>query len=176
MQGGAAGEALHAAGLAALSSGSRPSKPSSKALEREATLSGFTSYRTVAARALKEDGKAKVNVPAELPETVPAKGRGGTSRSAEKHGKEGRGRSNKSGGPKDASAFSCNSNKSDKKNYEQEKRLQEEIRLLCSLPVLDEKLESPQELLRLKTLFVGEISNGIPRRKSECLLELHCPI
>ncbi|OEH75034.1 zinc finger (ccch type) domain-containing protein [Cyclospora cayetanensis] len=193
---------------------------------RRLPLSGCTSYRSVAARALTDGagGRRDAGAAAEVqaPATPPYKGRGVTvSRSADKLAREEKGQGSRLGvggggymetgappfanstssaasysssslsaatPPSSASTFLPASTPSsssptislvssvssssggqsgqEKTRRTQEARLQAEIQLLCPLPVLDESLEHPQELHKLKTLFVDEMVKGLPRRRS----------
>ncbi|XP_026191528.1 uncharacterized protein LOC34617871 [Cyclospora cayetanensis] len=147
---------------------------------RRLPLSGCTSYRSVAARALTDGagGRRDAGAAAEVqaPATPPYKGRGVTvSRSADKLAREEKGQGSRlgvggggymeTGAPPFANSTSSASGQ-EKTRRTQEARLQAEIQLLCPLPVLDESLEHPQELHKLKTLFVDETVKGLPRRRS----------
>ncbi|KAL8269799.1 hypothetical protein Esti_006278 [Eimeria stiedai] len=132
--------------------------------------SACTTYRSVAARAIKEgmEGQNRIMEPQEALKgevQTSSRGRGGSSRSTEKQLKEGKCRRTRGGAAKEASSSVGTSKQGDRRQHIQERRLQEEIKASCPLPKLDESLENPQELLKLKTLFVGELENGQPRRR-----------
>lgn len=137
--------------------------------QRESQPSTCTSYRSVAARAIKQgsEGREKAADTQEAArlDSQTCKSRGGASRSADKQPKAGKPRGNKGGGAKEAGSPPSISRQGERKSHVQERRLQDEIKVLCTLPKLDESLENPQELLKLKTLFVGELENGQPRRR-----------
>ncbi|KAL8439389.1 hypothetical protein Efla_001859 [Eimeria flavescens] len=145
-------------------------QPTKAAIQQETCPSPCTSYRSVAARAVKEELEVQEKT-TELQEGSrgsmqnSSRGRGGSSRSADKQLKEGKGRRTRGGGAKDAGSSLGNSKQGDRRQHAQERRLQDEIKASCPLPKLDESLENPQELLKLKTLFVGELDNGQPRRR-----------
>lgn len=147
--------------------------------QRESQPSTCTSYRSVAARAIKEgpEGREKAADTQEAArlDSQTLKSRGGVSRSSDKQPKEAKSRGNKGGGAKEVGNPPINSRKGERKSHVQERRLQDEIKVLCTLPTLDESVENPQELLKLKTLFVGELENGQPRRKYEQPLPVKLP-
>lgn len=150
-------------------------QPMKVAGQQETPCFGCTSYRSVAARAIKEGKEVgeKIIEPRESTQVeAQVKGRGGTLRSADRQSKDGRTKGIKGSGSKEAGSASGNLKQADRRQHMQERRLQDEIRVSCPLPTLDESLENPQELLKLKTLFVGEIVNGLPRRKSQMLLQI----
>ncbi|KAL8447619.1 hypothetical protein Emag_004229 [Eimeria magna] len=138
--------------------------------QHEQCSSACTTYRSVAARATKEgmEGQNKSVDPQEALKgevQTSSRGRGGSSRSTEKQLKEGKCRRTRGGATKEASGSVGTSKQGDRRQHTQERRLQEEIKASCPLPKLDESVENPQELLKLKTLFVGELENGQPRRR-----------
>ncbi|KAL8448826.1 hypothetical protein Emed_003534 [Eimeria media] len=140
--------------------------------QHEQCASACTTYRSVAARATKEgmEGQNKTLEPQQealKPDAqTSSRGRGGSTRSTEKQQlKEGKCRRTRGGAAKEVSSSVGTSKQGDRRQHIQERRLQEEIKASCPLPKLDESLENPQELLKLKTLFVGELENGQPRRR-----------
>ncbi|KAL8438653.1 hypothetical protein ACSSS7_000026 [Eimeria intestinalis] len=149
----------------------RPQQPMKIAVtQHEQSSSACTTYRSVAARATKEgvEGQTKSVEPQEAGKVevqTTSRGRGGSSRSTEKQLKEGKCRRSRGGAAKDGSSSAATSKQGERRQHIQERRLQEEIKTSCPLPKLDESVENPQELLKLKTLFVGELENGQPRRR-----------